>query len=68
MDSAGSNWRKSTASGSGNCVEVAFGEQTVRVRDSKNIDGKVLEFSNKEWATFVADLRLGTFATPGNPH
>ena len=47
-------WRKSTySSGNGACVEVAFLDGAVGVRDSKDQDGPVLEFTPREWAAFV---------------
>ncbi|WP_018352540.1 DUF397 domain-containing protein [Longispora albida] len=54
------NWRKSTHSGSAtpDCVEVAFapgGE--VAVRDTKDRQGAVLEFSAADWAAFVEGVR-----------
>jgi len=48
-------WRKSSySSGTGNCVEVAVADGSVRVRDSKRQGhGPVLEFSPAEWAAFL---------------
>jgi len=48
-------WRKSSYSdGTGNCVEVAVADASVRVRDSKwQGHGPVLEFSLAEWAAFL---------------
>ncbi|MDI2124907.1 DUF397 domain-containing protein [Yinghuangia seranimata] len=44
-------WRKSSASGSGNCVEVAR-VQGIVVRDSKNPFSPVLGFATVSWDAF----------------
>lgn len=55
-------WRKSDACGlSSNCVEVAVRADGVGVRDSKDPDGPVLEFTAAEWAAFLAGVRDGQF-------
>lgn len=46
-------WRKSTRSGPGDCVEVAFVDETVLVRDSKNPAGPVLRFGVESWKEFL---------------
>jgi hypothetical protein len=69
------DWRKSSYSESGNCVEAAFRKSsrsayngnctevalgaTVQVRDSKDPDGPVLEFSHGDWAAFVQETLGG---------
>ncbi len=57
------NWRKSARSGSAdNCVEVAVADDgVVGVRDSKNPNGPVLEFTPAEWAAFTGGVRDGEF-------
>jgi hypothetical protein len=52
-------WRKSTASGGGNCVEVAFTEKAVFVRNSNTPSGPVISFSNSEWMAFLVSIRDG---------
>lgn len=54
-------WHKSRYSdGTGNCVEVAVAEASVRVRDSKQQGrGPVLEFSPAEWAAFLRLAKTG---------
>ncbi len=56
-------WRKSTRSGGGdNCVEVATAtDGHIGVRDSKNPDRAVLEFTPAEWDAFVAGAKDGEF-------
>jgi hypothetical protein len=49
-------WRKSSASATDNCVEIATGGEAVHVRDSKDPDGPVLTFTIAGWRRFVADV------------
>ena len=60
---AGAAWRKSTRSGpySDNCVEVAFVDGAIAMRDSKHPDGPVLLFTRAEWDAFVAGAKDGEF-------
>ncbi len=50
-------WRKSTASNSGGCVEVAVVGGSILIRDSANRDGVVLRFSSAVWPAFLAHAR-----------
>lgn len=55
-------WRTSSRSGTGsNCVEVAWTEGAVGVRDSKNERGPVLEFNHANWVAFQAAVKDGVF-------
>jgi len=56
-------WRKSTRSGpfTDNCVEVAFVDTGVAVRDSKDRSGPVLMFTRSEWDAFVGGAKDGEF-------
>jgi predicted secreted Zn-dependent protease len=55
-------WRKSTASASGNCVEVAVGGGLIHVRDSKKAPaGPALAFTAPEWNAFLTGVRDGEF-------
>jgi hypothetical protein len=54
-------WRKSTASGTSDCVEVAFAGEAVLVRCSWDPSGPMLTFSRPEWAAFLAGVRSGEF-------
>jgi hypothetical protein len=56
-------WRKSTRSGASNCVEVAFLDGRVAVRDSKDQRGPMLTFTTAEWRAFLARVRDGAFET-----
>jgi hypothetical protein len=57
------NWRKSSFSGGGNCIEVAdLPDGSRGVRDSKdNESGPVLRFTSAEWQAFVAGVKDGQF-------
>jgi hypothetical protein len=63
VDLDGAQWRKSNRSGpySDNCVEVAFVDDAIAVRDSKNPTGPVLLFTQAEWDAFVGGARDGEF-------
>ncbi|MEU6442230.1 DUF397 domain-containing protein [Streptomyces sp. NPDC047046] len=55
-------WVKSSYSGAdgGNCVELAVGEHTMPVRDSKcGGGGPVIEFGRAAFARFLGSVREG---------
>jgi hypothetical protein len=59
-------WRKSSASGGGggDCVEVAFVEDSVLVRHSRDSSGPMLSFTPSEWRAFLTGTRNGEFDLP----
>jgi hypothetical protein len=60
----GSQWRKSTRSGSngGNCVEVNFSAPgLVGVRDSKDLTRTPLVYTLDEWRAFVDGVKNDEF-------
>jgi Domain of unknown function (DUF397) len=59
VDLSTAKWKKSKFSGVNGCVEVAFLDGTVAIRDSKDRNGPVLRFTAHEWATFVNGVRNG---------
>jgi hypothetical protein len=63
FDLSRAQWFKSTRSGpnSDNCVEVAFIDQAIAVRDSKNPQGASLIFTPAEWDAFVGGAKDGEF-------
>jgi Domain of unknown function (DUF397) len=61
MDLAWAEWRKSTQSSTDSCVEVAFVDAQVAVRDSKHRDGAILLFTPNEWEAFIGGVRHGEF-------
>jgi Domain of unknown function (DUF397) len=58
------DWRKSRCSATNGCVEVAFLDGPVAVRDSKDQQGPVLVFTQAEWEAFVGGIRDGEFDLP----
>jgi hypothetical protein len=56
-------WRKSSRSSpSGdNCVEVAFADEAVAVRDTKNREAAMLVFTGEEWSAFLDGVKAGEF-------
>lgn len=55
------SWRKSSASGTGDCVEVAFSNELVLVRDSKQRLPHILQFTFSEWRAFLSGAQAGEF-------
>jgi hypothetical protein len=60
-DFSSATWRKSTYSGGNGCVEVAFVDGQVGVRDSKDREGPVLVFTANEWEAFIGGAQDGEF-------
>jgi hypothetical protein len=63
VDLSTADWRKSSRSGpyTDNCVEVAFVNGAIAVRDSKDPSGAVLVFTPGEWDAFVDGAKDGEF-------
>jgi Domain of unknown function (DUF397) len=55
------SWRKSSASASGDCVEVAALVGYVVLRDSKGKRSHTLSFRSSEWENFLSCARSGKF-------
>lgn len=64
VDLSAAEWTKSTHSLTNGCVEVAFVDGNVAVRDSKNRDGAVLVFTPREWNAFLGGVADGEFRQP----
>jgi hypothetical protein len=60
-DFSNATWRKSTHSANNGCVEVAFVDGQVAIRDSKDRTGPMLVFTAPEWEAFIAGARDGEF-------
>ena len=61
MDLSHAVWRKATQSYANGCVEVAFVDGRIAVRDSKDAQGPVLVFTRQEWTAFISGVRDGEF-------
>jgi hypothetical protein len=59
-----SEWRKSTRSSSGNCVEVRADPAAILVRDSKDPEGGTLSFGRETFADFLDGVRRNEFDLP----
>jgi len=61
----GAKWRKSNMSGDTGCVEVAFVDGKIGVRDSKlSDDSPILVFTPHEWTAFLQGAGNGEFNLP----
>ena len=60
-------WIKSSLSAANsNCVEAArLSDGRIGVRDSKDRDGGILQFTPAEWTAFLGGVRNGEFDAPG---
>ena len=47
------DWFTSSACNNSACVEVAFADDQVLVRDSKNPEAAVLVFTHEQWELFM---------------
>jgi uncharacterized protein DUF397 len=56
MDLGNAQWRKSSHSEQGGCVEVAFVPGLVGVRDTKNRPAGVLRFPEPTWRLLTLSL------------
>ena len=60
-------WRKSSFSAAGDCVEWLEFPDGVLVRDSKNVGGPVLSFTCSEWRAFVQGVQHGEASLGSDP-
>jgi uncharacterized protein DUF397 len=56
-----SEWRTSARSQDTNCVEVAYADGEVLVRDTKNREGPTLCVAVPDWLDFIAAVKDGEF-------
>lgn len=74
-------WRKSTHCAGGDCVEFRTSSycdtsacvevathEVVQVRDSKDKEGPVLEFSPDSWMSFISAIKAGEISGRVPPH
>ena len=64
MDFSSADWQKSGRSQTNGCVEVAFVDNQVAVRDSKHKEGPVHVFTPVEWEAFLGGVSDGQFRLP----
>jgi hypothetical protein len=55
-------WQRSSQDGAAeNCVEVAFIDDAIAVRDSRDPDGPALIYTRDEWDAFIGGVKDGEF-------
>ena len=59
------DWKKSTQSGNGSCVEVKIDSSVVYVRNSRDKEDASLTFTHAEWRAFCAGVHDGEFEIDG---
>ena len=64
MNLSAAVFKKSSHSGPNGCVEVAFLDGHVAMRDSKDRDGPVLVFASEDWEKFLGELAGRQFRMP----
>jgi hypothetical protein len=60
-ESVAAEWRKSSYSDQGDCVEVFLGVDAVRVRNTRDRSLPSISFGARQWAEFTAAVRTGEF-------
>lgn len=66
VDLSAAQWQTSAHSASNVCVEIAFVDNRVAVRDSKYRDVPVLPFNPTEWEAFLRGVNDGQFRLPNH--
>ncbi|MFR9729107.1 DUF397 domain-containing protein [Saccharopolyspora sp. MS10] len=56
-----SGWRKSSRSGTNNCVEVGRASNGAAVRDTKDRAAGYFTATAGQWASFIGAVRAGRF-------
>lgn len=66
FDTSRAVWRRSAQGppDDSNCIEVAFVDDLIGVRDARDPDGPVLVFTEAEWDAFVEGAKDGEFDLP----
>lgn len=65
-DPSGPAWRRSHTAGSGNCVEVAFGVDSVLIRHSSDPNEPTLTLSRPEWNRFLQGVNYSRSVAEGD--
>jgi hypothetical protein len=58
-------WHKSSTSGTGDCVEWAFVDDDVLVRNSNHPGAGTTVFTRSEWNAFLTGVKNGEADLPG---
>jgi predicted secreted Zn-dependent protease len=61
------DWRTSSFTSNGNCVEIAAFGESLLVRNSNNRGGPVVQFTSIEWEQFIKGVYAGEFDLPLKP-
>lgn len=54
-------WHTALSCESGACVEVAANQNTILIRNSRQPDGPLIEYTPEEWHEFVSGIKKGDF-------
>jgi predicted secreted Zn-dependent protease len=54
-------WHTALSCESGACVEVAANQNTILIRNSREPDGPLIEYTAEEWHAFVSGVKKGDF-------
>jgi hypothetical protein len=54
-------WRTASFCASGECVEVAQGDDLIILRDSTRPQGSMLHYGAAEWRAFIGTVKAGEF-------
>lgn len=56
---AGLTWRKSSFCNNATCLEIAISSERedIFIRDSRDLDGPILQVSQEDWRAFVKGVR-----------
>ena len=61
----GSDWQKSNRSNTnGACVEARLNENMIEVRNSRDPNGPIVSFTQREWEAFIGGVADGEFQLP----
>ncbi|GAA2643932.1 DUF397 domain-containing protein [Paractinoplanes durhamensis] len=55
------SWKTSSYCTNSTCVQVGMTEDSVAIRDSKDLDQRPLKYTRDEWRQFIAGVKDGEF-------
>lgn len=50
-------WQRSSRCATSSCIEVTGDSHRIYIRDSKETNGSLLEFSHDEWRAFIRSIK-----------